>query len=131
MGAQTSGIKVRLIPEFSSVLSRLQNADSDRIYDFIDHVEQYGVTGLPGRFKQSDNVPFDHAQFIAQCRLAQQHSLWHYHVGIPKYDKSKRQGDWTSEFIVHCKYDVLSLTLLKLDRHPPFRLPGQYLLSKL
>lgn len=46
------------------------------------HVRDFGLHDLVGRNKSSDNVPTDDPNWTAKVKYAQEHNLWHYHIGI-------------------------------------------------
>lgn len=108
-------------------LQRFKNyPETDRkiIQDFIEHYEEHGFKGLPGRRKSSDDVDKDDRDFVRKVKYALDNKLYHYHIGIPEYDKTNARGDWTSEYIIHYQ-DISSyeIKILDYDRHPPFYLP--------
>lgn len=99
--------------------------DQQKIFDFTQHIQINGFSGLPGRNKASTDVDKDDHLFIEKVRYAREHSLYHYHIGIPDYKKDNQIGDWTSEYILHYKYLDNVVTILDLDSHPPFTLPSE------
>ena len=65
-------------------------------------------------------------------KFAQQHQLWHYHIGIPEYEKAKGVGNYTSDWVIH--YQQLSpseVKLVEVGDHKPFTLPKQITLESL
>ena len=107
---------------FAVHFSRLPEPDQQKIFDFMRHVQQHGLTNLQGRNKSSDDVPTDDPEWLQKVRYAQQHNLWHYHIGIPCYSPSPH-GDCTSEYILHYIRRDKSIRLVDLAAHPPFCLP--------
>lgn len=97
--------------------------DKQLIAQFVKHIIEHGFEGLEGRNKSSDNVPKNDPHWSRKVAFAQKHHLWHYHIGIIKYDESKPFGDRTSEYILH--YQLLGDTVKLIDYtyHPPFELP--------
>ncbi|WP_066803994.1 hypothetical protein [Moraxella oblonga] len=93
------------------------------IVDFAVHVEENGVRELQGRNKSSilpnptTKKEYKHAKF------AQKYCLWHYHLGIPEYIE-QRNGDKTSEYILHYCYYHDVIVLVDIGTHPPFSLPS-------
>ncbi len=89
---------------FSQMFTRnYQNfpkGDRQIINSFISHLVTQGFEGLEGRNKSSDNVPTDDPNFADKVAYAQQHNLWHYHIGIPCYETGNK-GDKVSEYILH------------------------------
>ncbi len=98
--------------------------DLIKIKKFENHIKQYGFDGLEGRNKSSDNVPTDDPQWQAKVRYAQQHNLWHYHIGIPCYENSD-QGDKVSEYVLHYIKGDNFIKIVDMNGHPPFNLPRQ------
>ena len=103
--------------------------DQDKIYDFVEHLENRGVEGLPGRNKSSEDVPKEDPQFLAKVKYAQKYNLWHYHIGIPFYDEDRPYGDWTSEYVVHYILKENEVILVDMGDHPPLQLPKENYLS--
>jgi hypothetical protein len=109
---------------FLSSFKHFPKQDMALIQNFIEHYEEFGFNGLPGRVKNSDNVDYDDPMFLTKVKYAQDNLLWHYHIGVPEYDKSNGHGDWTSEYVLHYQQiDSFVIKIVDLDRHPPFRLP--------
>lgn len=104
--------------------------DKEKIKDFVFHVENQGFLGLSGRNKASHNVPKDDPQFLTKVKYAKDHSLWHYHIGIPVYDKSKGFGDYTSEYVLHYRLLDNKIVIVDMDSHPPLGLPAEKYLQE-
>lgn len=114
--------------DFSAVFfkqfSRLQETDQEKIEKFIDQVAKDAFSStLPGRNKKSDNVPTGKSFLDEQIKYAQFHNLWHYHVGIKRYETAKGFGKYTSEFVLHYQRLDDYIKIVKLDDHAPFKLP--------
>lgn len=100
--------------------------DRKKIYNFVQNVEVNGFIGLEGRNKNSDNVHKDDPQYPTKVAYAQLHMLWHYHIGIIEYDKSKRWGDRTSEYVIHYSLSKPeTCRIVDYNLHPPFTLPSE------
>lgn len=120
-------MKVILTPLFAQFLKNFPKDDRNKIRDFIEHVEQFGFDGLLGRNKSSDNVPTDDPNWSKKVSYAQKYKLWHYHIGIPKYEMATN-GEYVSEYILHYIREENEIKLVALSYHPPFELPTeQYL----
>lgn len=91
------------------------------IAKFVEHVEQHGLCGLPGRNKSSAPQNPHTKKELANFAHTQKHCLWHYHIGIPQYVGD--EGDKTSEYILHYQRFDDKIVLLELSAHPPFKLP--------
>ncbi len=101
-------------------------SDRIKIMEFSTHVEQYGLEGLAGRNKFSDDVPTDDPNWKDKVAYAQEHNLWHYHIGIPNYEQSSK-GDLVSEYILHyIRNDEENwIKIVDMSAHPPFSLPSE------
>lgn len=60
---------------FKQYLKNFPVNDQLKIKAFVEHVQRYGLDGLKGRNKSSDNVPKDDPNWSAKVRYAQQHRL--------------------------------------------------------
>lgn len=92
---------------FAKEVLNFPDDDRKKIKAFIDHVKAYGLNGLEGRNKSSDNVPTDDRDFVNKVQVALQLKLWHYHIGIDAYDMSKPFGDRTSEYVLHYMNELI------------------------
>lgn len=112
--------------EFLRELKHYPKPDRLKILSFAKQIEVEGFGNLPGRNKFSDDVDTDDPEFIKKVRYVNAHCLWHYHIGIRKYDTSKPHGDMTSEYVVHyCRKAFDFVKLVDFSAHPPFRLPTE------
>lgn len=116
-------MKVSLSEDFEAKMLNFPKADLLKIAEFIQHVEQFGLTDLIGRNKNSNNVPTDDPNWLKKVQYAQQHKLWHYHIGIPYYQQATN-GDQVSEYILHYIRLDDEIKLVELSYHPPFTLPS-------
>lgn len=123
------GIHVIFAPIFIRHLKNFPKADREKIRTFAEHIEQFGFDGLKGRNKSSDNVPKDNPNWAERVAYAQQHKLWHYHIGIPDYQLSDK-GDYVSEYVLHYIKESDYIMLVDMSPHPPFELPKPEYLSK-
>lgn len=115
-------ISVFIGDKLASEMRHFPKEDLAKIHFFIQHVRHYGFDGLPGRNKRSDDVPKDDPQWLAKVRYAQQHHLWHYHIGIPRYE-GDICGDQTSQYILHYIKGDGYIKIVDFTPHPPFALP--------
>lgn len=108
---------------FSKHLQNFPEQDRKAIYLFSEHIKQRGFGGLEGKNKSSDDVPFSDPDFVAKVEYAVKNHLWHYHIGIVRYDLTKPYGQRTSEYVLH--YQLLGdvVKLVDYSPHPPFELP--------
>lgn len=121
-------ITVSYSDHFQKCLKNFPKIDQLKVKGFIDHVEQYGLTDLIGRNKSSDNVPKDDPNWSQKVAYAQKHKLWHYHIGIPKYETATN-GEQVSEYILHYQRFDDEIRLVAMSYHPPFELPSENYLT--
>lgn len=126
-----SGYKVSVSEALELRIESLCDEDLRTVVRFINHLETVGLGGLHGRLKKSDHVDTNQGDWLARVQLVRDYNLWHYHIGIPHYDRSKPKGQWTSQYIVHLSIIETTITLIDLDSHPPFNLPSRSLLKSL
>ena len=117
-------MKVTLATLFAKRFLNFPKQDQEKIRTFIEHVENYGLADLQGRNKSSDNVPTDNLNYLAKVNYAQQHKLWHYHIGIPDYETASN-GEQVSEYILYYQYFDDEIKIVAMSYHPPFELPTE------
>lgn len=123
-------MEVRLGKKFAKHYSRYLESDQDKIDDFIEHVESIGLNDLPGKLSKSDNVRPDDPQYLYKVKRAQRYKLWHYHIGIPKYNDSPN-GYSTSEYVLHfSRINESTILIVDMTSHPPFELPKEDYLAE-
>ena len=122
---KNSGYSVGFGQIFIDRFDKFPLKDKDKINDFVFHVEEHGFVGLAGRNKSSDNVPKDDPDFLSKVKYAKEYRLWHYHVGIPVYDKAKGFGNYTSEYVLHYRLLENNIVIVDMDFHPPLNLPSE------
>ena len=118
-----NGMEVTLGELFSKELMNFPQSDRLLIHKFIWHIQHFGFTNLEGRNKSSNNVHKDDPYFAQKVKYAQEHHLWHYHIGILAFDLSKPFGDRTSEYILHYQRFNDRIKIVDYSAHPPFNLP--------
>jgi hypothetical protein len=111
---------------FLEEMGTMFDDDLDKIYGFIEHIRKNGFVGLEGRHKKSNDVPVNDPQFSSKTQRALKYKLWHYHIGMDKYEDGTAHGDRTSEWLLHYTYDVENRKVVVVDctKHPPFELPA-------
>lgn len=113
-----TGIKIgKEIPNFPV-------EDKIKIMNFISHVQENGLTNLPGRNKPSHDVPKDDPNWREKVEYAMRHNLWHYHIGIPSYETASN-GERVSPYILHYILDDNSIKIVDFNQPPPFNLPSE------
>lgn len=120
----SDGIEVIFSEKFSHYFVNFPRQDKEKIIAFMAHVKQFGFVGLQGRNKSSDDVPTDDPNWLTKVRYAQQHSFWHYHIGIPYYSQSA-SGDLTSEYVLHYRKLADKIIIVGMSPHPPLELPDE------
>lgn len=99
----------QLTRRLAADLVRLPEPHVDRLDDFIELYEQFGLsdhTKYPGRLSPSwHRLPTNHAN----CVHATKYSLWHYHMGHPHYAGGSSNADgskWgqTSQYLIHFRW---------------------------
>lgn len=114
---------VTLSKDFENKAVYFPKSDRIKIAKFIKHVENYGLTNLTGRNKSSAEVPTNDPDWLNKVKYAQKHKLWHYHIGIPKYETATN-GEQVSEYILHYQRFDDEVRLVAMSYHPPFELPN-------
>lgn len=116
---------------FAQQFKHFPAGDQVKIADFIIHCQTHGLTRLPGKIRHSDNVPGTDPDYYTKVRYARDNYLWHYHIGIPVYD---RPAPWipylTSEYVLHFQKFPGNkvIRIVDLGDHDPMLLPQpQYL----
>ncbi len=110
--------------EFLRELRNYPNQDRYVILKFAKQVSEEGFQSTPGKNKYSDDIDTDDPNFLKKVDYVKKHCLWHYHIGIKKYDRSKPFGEWTSEYVLHyCRLGADAIKIVDYSAHPPFRLP--------
>ena len=107
-------------------VKKLGKFEKGKVFEFFQTFEQGGFTAIDNYFvqghkvrnKASDDVDTNDPDFIAKVKFAQQHSLWHFHVGfydfgydLKGYEVSKN-GELTSQWVIHYQKTNQLQTLL-------------------
>ncbi len=117
------GVEVTLGRLFRKHLQKYPKEDKLKIFKFVRHVEQYGLTNLEGRNKSSADIPKNDPLFASKLERVNKYNLWHYHIGIIHYEGSN-YGDKVSEYVLHyMRFDNAIKIVDMDDHHPIFRLP--------
>lgn len=116
-------MSVKLTEKYANHVKNYSINDRTKILEVVNHVKETGTfQGLPGRNKNSNEVDKNDRNWKAKVDFANKHNLWHYHIGIPKYDETKIFGDYTSEYMLH--YQIKDGTIWIVDMSPhPFSFP--------
>ncbi len=96
----TWGVKTQFSKEFSNYPQDQQ----DKILEFIEIFEIYGLKGQFPRYPGKISHSWAGLAFIdARYRYAKKHDLWHYHIGIPEYQR-KHPKFLTSDYVLHFQW---------------------------
>lgn len=103
--------------------------DQVKIAEFIIHCQTYGLTGLPGKIRHSDNVPGTDPDYYEKVRYARDNYLWHYHIGIPKFEQPTPWLPYfTSDYVLHFQRFPGNkvIRIVDLGDHNPMILPPKH-----
>ncbi len=122
-------MQVQTTPKFEEYLKEnFNDEDLEVIGQFVYHVEHYGLEGLKGRNKKSDDIDTNDPNWLKKVRFVNHYNLWHYHIGINEtwygYSESSK-GDFTSEYVIHYMKEKDCIVLVYMSSHPPFKLPPE------
>jgi len=144
--SKTSTIAVTRIVDFSVTFnlyysSRYSDTTVDKIDDFIEHFELYGLFGNPakgepawvGKVSPSWNLP---ASYVGEDKehiisYAKQNKLWHAHIGDPEFTVTHHGKYQTSDWVIHFqKINDNHIKLLELGYHNPMSLPTKEIIDE-
>ncbi len=118
--------KVELGKLFSSEYLNYPSDDQKKIREFIRYFMENGFDGLIGKNTNSNNVHPQNPNFINIVAYAHKYKLWHYHIGIPEYVKSKSNSYSTSEYVLHYQlFSAQHIRIVDMSSHNPFSLPSE------
>ncbi|MDR9777607.1 hypothetical protein RJJ65_34265 [Rhizobium hidalgonense] len=98
----------------------------DKILDFIDIYQIFGLsdfTKFQGKIKYSWSG-IDKLDPIYDFTYS--NNLWHYHIGIPNYKKSKYNQYYTSDMILHFQWKNRSTHIRILDITWHYKASGEF-----
>ena len=108
--------------EFSNYPEKQQN----KILDFTDIYEEYGLSEFSkyqGKISPSWRG-IEKTDPIYDFTYS--NSLWHYHVGLPEYIKSKYNNYLTSDMILHFQWKKSSTHIRILDITDHYKSNGEF-----
>lgn len=116
--------KVDIGKKFALEYLNFPPEDKKKIREFISHVKENGLKDLEGKISPSCKVPFETDDRHLKISFARRHKLWHYHIGIPVYKRSRCGRYLTSEYVLHYqKFSMKNIKIVDFSAHPPFNLP--------
>ncbi|MCY1281237.1 hypothetical protein D9M69_527660 [compost metagenome] len=119
-------LTVELSDYFKSIFTNFPHSDKEKIAGFIKHCQTHGFDGLPGKLKRSTDVPGQDPEYHVKVQFARENYLWHYHIGIPTYERLNPLSNvLTSRYVLHFQRfpgDKV-IRILDLDDHDPMTLP--------
>jgi hypothetical protein len=124
-------MQIEMSKYFEKQYNNSSEEDADKIDDFREYVEKYGLQSPKGLNKNSDAVNNNYHFAKRDLQFAHDNKLWHYHVGIPYYNTSKGLRRYTSEKVIHYQRFSDHIKLVLLGDHSPFRLPSDTQLEHL
>jgi len=116
--------------KFADEFKRLPAAEQDKVIEFTDLYEAHGLADFskyPGKITQSwkglDPAGDDYKFTYNNC-------LWHYHIGLPKYNQSVSGKYLTSDWVLHFQwmYKGSHIALVDLYQHVGYN--GKFWLPK-
>ena len=108
--------------EFSNYPEKQQN----KILDFTDIYEEYGLSEFSkyqGKISPSWRG-IEKTDPIYDFTYS--NNLWHYHVGLPEYTKSKYNNDLTSDMVLHFQWKKSSTHIRILDITDHYKSNGEF-----
>ena len=136
MGEKNAEHKIKYTVEFGKTFTlyyseRYSKKTIDKIDDFIEHYEEFGLSQWKGKISPSDRVPETYADRTVRIQKAQTHNLWHVHIGEPNWKESFHGKYLVSDWVLHFKkIDNYTIMLLELSCHDPMELPSDELLTE-
>ena len=108
--------------EFSNYPEKQQN----KILDFTDIYEEYGLSEFSkyqGKISPSWRG-IEKTDPIYDFTYS--NNLWHYHVGLPEYTKSKYNNNLTSDMVLHFQWKKSSTHIRILDITDHYKSNGEF-----
>lgn len=112
--------------QFAVEFTRYPPEQQDRILDFIDIYQKFGLSDFSkfqGKIKYSWSG-IDKLDPVYDFTYS--NSLWHYHVGIPDYQKSRNNQYLTSDMILHFQWKNHSTHIRILDITWHYKATGEF-----
>lgn len=120
-------LTVELSDHFKVLFAGFPKPDKLAIAGFIGHCQAYGLVNLRGKLAPTTNVPGTDPEYYEKVAFAREHYLWHYHIGIPRYEPSRNQlrSYDTSDWVVHFQRFPKNTVIRLVDYgfHNPMHMP--------
>lgn len=127
-------LKVDLSDYFVTLFQGFPPSDKLAISNFISHCQAYGLVNLPGKLSSTTNVPGIDPQYYEKVAFAKEYYLWHYHIGIPRYEPPRNsfQRYQTSDWVVHFQRfpGNKEIRLIDYGFHNPMHMPKREYMVK-
>ena len=111
---------------FAKEFSGLPQSDQDKILDFTDIYEEYGLEEFSvyeGKIAPSWSGGAD----AEALRYARSNHLWHYHVGVPEY-RQFHTAYKTSDWLLHFTWPHRGSHILLVDLYSHYTSAGDFYL---
>ncbi|ENW85180.1 hypothetical protein F908_00079 [Acinetobacter sp. NIPH 284] len=116
--------------QFAVEFGNYPENQQDKILDFTDVYEKYGLNDFSkyqGKISQSwRGIDKTHPIYD----YAYSNNLWHYHIGIPEYVKSKYNNYLTSDMILHFQWKNRSNHIFIADITWHYKSNGEFWLPE-
>ncbi|WP_338558098.1 hypothetical protein [Acinetobacter sp. KS-LM10] len=101
------------------------NDQQDKIIDFIEIYTQYGLSDFskfPGKISPSWKGTPD----LKTYTYAKSNHLWHYHLGLPEYIKSRYFEFFTSDWVLHFQWKSPETHIVIVDILFHYKADGEF-----
>lgn len=96
----------------------------DCIDEFIDHFLEKGLSGWRGKVAPSNRLPEGYPNREIAISHAEEHNLWHAHIGDPCFKPSVSGRYLVSDGVIHFKREnPYTIKLISVSYHNPMELP--------
>jgi mRNA-degrading endonuclease RelE of RelBE toxin-antitoxin system len=118
---------VKFRKQFAIEFQYYPDFQQDKILDFVETFEQHGLSDFSkytGKISQSwSNLQPSNSDY----RYAQKNHLWHYHIGIPKYEQLHSKYK-TSDVVLHFQWHNKGNTICLVDIYSHYKIDGSFYL---
>ncbi|WP_439258476.1 hypothetical protein [Lonepinella sp. BR2271] len=107
--------------------SEMDYYPEDQKLAITQFLEIYTYFGLQDFSKYKGKITQSWKPNTAGYEYAKYYRLWHYHLGIPKYEKSRYHTYYTSDYVLHFIWDKPNHITL-VDVTPHYNAKGEFIL---